>query len=132
MTERRQQSAIVRATNAMIRALGGTTVTLRVPSNGTAGAERELGLSPAMYQEVELSPVVVRWLEPKDSRRRVQVLVPMAALEKATSGFGAMTGREFLAQASAVVFGEQVFQITEASAESFGGLEYIFRITASS
>jgi hypothetical protein len=126
----RQQSAIVRATNALVRGLGGTSVSLRVPGDGAAGSERELGLAPGAYQEIELSPVVVRSLETKDGRERIQVLVPMAALEKVISGFGANTPREFLHTALAVVWGERVFQITETSTESFGGLQYMWRITA--
>jgi len=130
MTKGQRQSALVRAVNGMMRALGGTTVKLRFPNGGAAGTERELGIAAAVCQEVELGPVVLRNVASKDGREVVQMLVSASALDLLIPAMGATSGRDFLKQVQSIVYAERVFVVTEVSAESFGGLEYMFRVSA--
>lgn len=130
MTKWQRQTALVRAVNGMMRALGGTWVKLRLPGGGAPGEERELGMTPAVYQEVELGPVVVRAVPSRDGRERVQALISANALDLLMPAFGETKGRKFLEQVSAIVYGNGVFQVTAVSAEKFGGLEYLYRVDA--
>src|SRR3954447_10234884 len=90
-----RQPAIVRATNALIRALGGTNVRLRVSGATSAGTERELGITSAAYEELEVCPVVFRRIESEDTRERVEVVISAGTLERLTNGSGAVPGLEF-------------------------------------
>lgn len=130
MTNQQKQTALIRAVNGMMRAMGGTTVKLRVANGTAAGTERELGMTGPAYQEVELGPVVVRNLARKDSVRTIQVLVSASALDQLMPAMGATSGRQFLEKVSAIVVGEDVFQMMSVDTESFGGLEYMFRVNA--
>ena len=125
-----RQPAIVRATNALIRTLGGTSVRLRVSGGTSAGTERELGITSAAYEELEVCPVVLRRMQSEDTRDRIEVVISAGTLEKLTNGSGAGAALEFLKLVVAVVYGDDVFQITNVSAETFGGLEYMYRVRA--
>lgn len=122
---------LVRAVNAMMRALGGATVQLRVPTNATSGIDRELGLSPALLDEIELAPVVVRNLATKDGRAQIEVLMSANGLDAVLAARGGGCARNLLKTVESVRHHGRLFQVTELSADSFAGLEYMFRIKAS-
>lgn len=125
-----RQSVLVRAVNAMVRALGGGWVKLRVPSAAVAGLERELGITPPALDEIEIGPVVVRQLDSREGRAQVQVIVAASSLEGVLAARGEVSAYSLLKVAESLIYQERVFRVTEVSAESFGGMEYMYRLTA--
>jgi hypothetical protein len=136
-----RQPALVRAVNAMMRALGGGSVTLRLPAGADGGMQRELGIIAPVYQEIELAPVIVRETrsqDPKATERSVrasqaseiEVLISSSALDALIPAFGVADGSSFLELVRQVVYGDVVFAVTQVSAERFAGVAYMYRITA--
>jgi len=130
MDGKHRQPAMARAVNAMMRALGGATVSLRIPASGIEGLERELGITATTYQEFELSPVVFRNAGIKDGREQVEVLVSSIALDALVPACGVPNGMDLLNKVQAIVSGERVFVVTGISVERFAGVEYMYRLAA--
>lgn len=123
-----RQTVLARAVNAMVRAMGGGSVKFRLPIT-TSGIERELGLSAQLAEEVEIGPVVVREIGLKDGRAQVQMLISANSLQPVMDARGEVSGLRMLRSADSVTYGERVFRVTDVNAESFGGMEYMWRIT---
>jgi hypothetical protein len=137
MAVERRQPALARAANAMMRALGGAAVKLRIPVASTGGTRRELGIAPPMYQEIELAPVIVRETTADKNVRptetfvvQIEVLISSSALDNVMPGFGATDGRSFLNSVQQIVYGELVFAVTEVSEDRFAGVAYMYHVTA--
>lgn len=130
MGAEQRQSAMIRAANALTRAVGGATVTLRVVTSAAEGYERELGLAPAACQEMQLSPVVLRNKGVSEGRAQVEMLVSVHALDALMPACGLADAMEFLNRVRSIVSGGRVFTVTEVSAERFAGVEYLYRLKA--
>lgn len=124
-----RQTVLVRAVNAMVRAMGGGSVRLRLPSSAPLGLERELGIAPSLEEEIEIGPVVVRTLEAKEGRARVQLVIAASSLDPVMVARGESNGYALLKNAVSMMYGDCVFRVTEVSTEEFGGLEYMWRVT---
>ena len=130
-----RQPALVRAVNAMMRALGGAPVKLRIAAASDAGTQRELGIAAAAYEETELAPVLVRTVTADKNVRptattQIEVLVASSAVEALIPAFGATDGESFLEMVRQIVYGDLVFAVTQVSAERFAGVAYMYRVTA--
>ena len=130
MGAEQRQNAMIRAANALTRAVGGATVTLRVVTSAAEGYERELGVTAAACQELELSPVVLRNKGVSDGRAQVEMLVSLHALDALMPACGVADPLEFLKRVGAIVSGGRVFTVTEVSAQRFAGVEYLYRVKA--
>ena len=130
----RRQPALVRAVNAMMRALGGASVGLRMAVATADGVQRELGIAASAYQEVRVAPVVVRQLQGAakegDGREEIEILISPTALDAVTPAVGIDDGWTFLCGVEQVVHAERVFAVTDVSADRFAGLAYMYRVTA--
>jgi hypothetical protein len=126
-----RQSALVRAVNAMIRAMGGASMKLRIAAAST-GSGRELGVEAPLVQELQISPVIVRSLSRSGNERTVEVVISSSVLEGILLAYGSTDGAAFLRSAEQVLYGEDVFAITDVKVERFAGVEYLYRIRAAS
>jgi hypothetical protein len=123
-----RQSVLARAVNAMVRAMGGGSVQLRIPT-AVPGLQRELGMAAQLSEEMEVGPVVVRELERKNGRAGVQVLISSGVLQPHLDARGETSGLALLKQVESIAYGERVFSVTDVNAETFGGLEYMWRLS---
>ena len=130
MNGKERQPAMVRAVNAMTRALGGATGKLRIASTAVTGLERELGITATAYEEVELSPVVLRNLQAKEGRQQVEMLVSSSSVDALMPACGVADGLEFLKRVQSLVCEERVYVVIEVTAERFAGVEYLYRVKA--
>jgi hypothetical protein len=128
MSGGQRQAAVIRATNALIRALGGASVKVRVAQGVAEGMQRELGLAATGYQELELSPVLLRNIG--GEHEEVEMLVSASVLNQAMPACGVADGMEFLKTVQTIVSGGQVYVMTEVSAERFAGVDYLYRVKA--
>ena len=129
--------AAIRAAEALLRALGGTSIYVRVPASVsndvvTAGDAPQLGLSAILTEDVELSPVVTRALtKTKDSQRRVEVTVSAAALSRAKDINDATTAEQFFDSALGIIYVDKLWRIESLAVDSFAGAPYLYRFTIS-
>ena len=132
----RRQPALVRAVKAMMQALGGASVRLRIPVASASGIQRELGIVASAYQEVQVAPVVVRAAEETADARRnghitqIEVLISPTALDAITPAVGVADGSTFLRNVEQIVYGERVFSVTDVSADRFAGVAYLYHVMA--
>ena len=110
----------------MMRALGGSTITLRLPAASDGGTRRELGITTATLQEVELGPVVVREITGSE----IEALISPSTIDAMLPAFGMSDGLSFLRQAQQIVYDGLVFAVTGLSAERFAGVTYMYRVGA--
>jgi hypothetical protein len=126
-------TAVLRATNALLRALGGDLVVLVLPlPTGTGGPSAELGLSDPGVQTLPLSPVVVRALPSPSSgpRRRLEFLLSASAVADAVEAEGADSADALFNLALGVQYQADLFHIESFSAEFFAGTAYLYRVIA--
>jgi len=132
MAGERRQPALARAANAMMRALGGASVKLRIPVASTAGTQRELGIAASVYQEVQLGPVIVRETAADKTvhSSQIEVLISSSTLDSVMPAFGETDARTFLQQVEQVVYAGRVFRVTDLSEDRFAGVAYLYHLTA--
>ncbi len=132
LSVRNSTAAQQRASDALLRCLGGTTVLLRLPTPGAAGSDAEqLGETTPAYEDIPLSPAVFRRLRPQledGQANRYEVLISASSV-CAQLGFLQLSSTDQLfAMASGVVVdGELMLIEAAAEAEAFGR-PYIYRL----
>jgi hypothetical protein len=126
-------AAVVRATDAMLQALGGDGVTIlfplvTMPNDPTA----QLGLADPGVEEVIISPVVVRTLETAATgpRRRLEFLLSAAAVAAELSVRNVATAEALFNGALGLLYDNDLFHIEHVMTEYFGGTAYLYRIVA--
>ncbi len=116
---------LARAAEAMLRALGGQTVTVLFP---IAADANELGLGATAAEEVPFAPVVVRSLPPDDAgRARRELLFSATALAARTDG---ISGEALLQSALGVRHHGRLLRIARVTPEFFAGSPYLYRVVA--
>lgn len=114
----------LRSANAIVRALGGTAIKLRI-CTGLADADtRGLGLSPAQFEDIEVNPAV---LQSQDDGTLL-VLIPADSIQYGEND-GCQSARTLLPKAVAILHGERLLKIKSIRASYAGGLEYLYQIT---
>jgi hypothetical protein len=125
--------AVMRAANAMLRALGGKEISLLFALPGMADdPAAQLGLVDPGVEEVRLSPVVTRNLATANTgpRRRVEFLVPASAVTPELSARSGGSGQSFFDMALGVVYDAALFHIEGVATEYFAGTAYLYRVVA--
>ena len=126
-------SAMVRAANALLRALGGDTVSLLLPATATAGdAAGQLGLVDPGVQEVLIAPAVTRALVTGNlgPRRRIEFTLPASVIADQLPGLGMGTAEELFNAALGLNYGGDLFHIETVAPEAFAGTVYFYLVTA--
>jgi hypothetical protein len=126
-------AAVVRATDAMLRALGGTDASLVLPLlTMPDDPSAQLGLVDPGIQNVSLSPVVVRRLQTESTgpRRRLEFLISASVMECQLSAQGAATAQQLLDGALGILYGGEIFHIEGMATDEFGGTPYLYRVVA--
>jgi hypothetical protein len=121
---------LVRAAEAMLRSLGGSEVRLLLPLFGADDDFSQLGLADPGVEEVRLSPVVVRNLPTNSTgpRRRVEFLIPAAAVVDELSSRNVASAEVFFQGVMGVVYDSDLFHIEDFTTEYFGGMAYLYRV----
>jgi hypothetical protein len=126
-------AAVVRATDAMLQALGGDGVIIlfpliTMPDDPTA----QLGLADPGVEEVVFTPVIVRALQTTATgpRRRLEFLLSAAAVADQLSLRNVPTAEALFNGALGVLYDNDIFHIENVMTEYFGGTAYLYRIVA--
>ena len=126
-------SALVRAADALLKTLGGETVSLLLPETATASdAAGQLGLVDPGVQEVAISPVVTRALVTGNlgPRRRIEFTLPASAIADQLPALGMGTAEDLFNAVLALNYGGDLFHIEKVVPENFAGTAYFYVVTA--
>jgi len=126
-------AALSRAAGAMLKALGGETVSLLLPATATASdAAGQLGLVDPGVQEVVISPVVARALATGNlgPRRRIEFTLPGLAVADQLPRLGMGTAEDLFNAALGLKYGNDLFHIETVVPENFGGTACLYVVTA--
>jgi len=126
-------SGLVRAANALLRALGGDTVSLLLPASATGSdAAGQLGLVDPGVQEVLIFPVVTRALVTGNlgPRRRIEFTLPASVIADQLPALGMGTAEDLFNAVLALNYGGDLFHIERVVPETFAGTVYFYLVTA--
>ena len=120
-----------RLAEALLRSLGHTQVTLRLPDPSSGDNKSQLGLEPPTAEDVQISPARVEELETTtDGRRQIEVVISVTALEPIAKAYGVEDIREWLLGFEGIVQGEQLMRIVAVKVDRFLGADCLFHLTA--
>jgi hypothetical protein len=125
--------AVVRAADAMLRAIGGDTITLAFALVTLANdPSAQLGLADPGVQQVPLSPVVVRSLPSPNTgpRRRLEFLVSSTAVDATVVSQNAASAEALFDSALGLNYDGDLFHIESVISEYFAGTKYMYKVTA--
>lgn len=120
--------AAVRAAEALLRTLGGCTISVRIPVN-IAGTG-EFGVAGAATEDVALSPVVVLRARKhaKVPRGYAELLISAVSLASAKEITDAAGSEAFFDSALGIVHDTVLKRIVSFSVDAFGGMPYLYRV----
>ena len=126
-------SGLVRAADALLRALGGASVSLLLPATATASdAAGQLGLVDPGVQEVVIYPVVTRALVTGNlgPRRRIEFTLPASAVAAQLPALGMGTAEDLFNAVLGLNYGGDLFHIEKVVPENFAGTDCFYVVTA--
>ena len=121
-----------RAADALLRAMGGETVTLVFPATAMASdAAGQLGLVDPGVQEVLISPVALRELTTGNlgPRRRVEFMLPASAIANQLAALGMASGEDLFNAVIGLTYGSELFHIENVVPQSFSGTVCFYVVT---
>ena len=125
--------SMLRAADAMLRVLGGTEVTLRLPGQPVGEATAvELGLVQPLVEDVPLTPVVVLPIQtgPRRGQRRYDLLCSASAIGRLVEGRSFNSVEALFNALLGIVYAGKLLHVESLSAEEFGGVPSVYRVTA--
>ncbi len=126
-------TALLRAADALMKTLGGDTVSLVLPGSAMASdTAGQLGLVDPGVQEVIISPVVTRELTTGNlgPRRRVEFTLPASAIANQLATLGMGSAGDLFEVVLALNYGGDLFYIETVVPESFAGTVCFYVVTA--
>jgi len=121
-----------RAADALLRALGGETVTLVLPVTAMASdAGGQLGLVDPGVQDVVISPAVARELATGNvgPRRRLEFTLPASAIANALPALGMLSGEDLFNAVIGLTYRGKLFHIERVLPESYSGTICFYVLT---
>lgn len=122
-------AAIARAAEAMLRALGGDSISMLFAANAEPNdASAQLGMVDPGVEEAVFSPVVVRALPTSADgpRRRLQFLIPGSAVAGELAARNAANAEALFQSALGISYDGDLFHIVNVLTEYFAGMAYLF------
>ena len=126
-------NAVMRAADAMLRALGGDVVTLVLPlPSATSNLSYQIGVSDPGVQEAPISPVIVRTLPPTATgpAQRVEFLLSASAVVSTAQSQGLASAEALFNAALGIQYQGNLFHIESLSTDYFAGTAYLYRAIA--
>jgi hypothetical protein len=124
--------AATRAADALLRSLGGANLSLRLPANITSsGAATELGLAAPIFDDVAVSPVVIRSRSGVQAGNIFDLLVAASAIAALVQDRNFDSADALFAAALGFVYNGDLLRIESVTSDDFAGSPYLYRITVS-
>lgn len=132
LSVRNSTAAQQRASDALLRCLGGRTVLLRLPVNVAAGTDADqLGQVTPVYEDIPLSPAVFRRLRPgmADGQvNRYEVLISASSVGAQLGLLQIASTDELFAMAAGVFVDKELMPIEAAAEAEAFGRPYLYRL----
>ena len=120
-----------RAADAMVRALGGSQITLRIADPSTGDTNNQLGLTPPTSEDVQISPALVRTVAPSaNGSKRIDVTLSAKAVKPIADQYGVNDIPTWLLTAEGVLFRGKLMHIDTVISDHLGGMDYLYHIMA--
>jgi hypothetical protein len=127
VTKNSRASALARAAEAMLRALGGGEVVIRCPVAPAANEDNaELGIEGPVTQDLAVSPCVARVAGPG---KRIEFLFAAATLAPYLADRGE-SAEDFFASALGMVHEQKLLHIETMTTDFFAGTPYLYHVIA--
>jgi len=126
-------AALLRAADALMRALGGETVILVLPATATpSDVGGQLGLVDPGVQQIVITQAAARELETGNlgPRRRVEFTVAASAIAEQLPGLGIGTAEQLFQSVMGISYGGDLFHVESVAPESFAGTVCFYVVTA--
>ena len=126
-------NAVLRAADAMLRALGGSEISVLLPAVNIADdTSAQLGIADPGVEQVPLSPVVARSLPTENNgpRRRLEFLIPASSTSEAATAHNLPSGQALLDGCLGLLYQSELFHVEGVVTEYFAGTAYLYRVTA--
>lgn len=122
--------AATRSAEALVRAMGATSVQFCFPLAGSAmGDGAQLGLSQPQMEEITVTPVMVRAMQvPEEFKSECELVIAASTLDQVVEQRGAGDVAGLLVQLAMIRWNEKVFRVTKMDSELFAGSEYLYRL----
>ena len=120
-----------RSAECLLRGVGGSAVTLRLPAPAAMPAiTDELGLATPEFQDVELSPVVFRKARQqlREDGARWELMVSAIAVAGVLGGAGVTDASDLFSGAFGVLSDGVLLEIVSASSSDIGGEPCVYRL----
>jgi hypothetical protein len=132
LSVRNPTAAQQRATDTLLRCLGGTTVLLRLPTPAAASSDAEqLGETTPAYEDIPLSPAVFRRLraELRDGGvNRYELLISASSVEAQLGFLQLSSTSQLFSMASGVFVDGELLPIEAAAEAEAFGRPYLYRL----
>jgi hypothetical protein len=117
--------------DALLRSVAGTSALLRVTSANTDANQSEVGLLATTFQDVVVSPVVMRTLRPSwqqggESKR--ELLISATSVEQQVSALDMLSAQSLFSMTLEVTVAGQDYLIESISANEAFGQVYLYRL----
>jgi len=122
--------AAVRAAEAMLRTVGGSSVSVRVPvTTSDATTQAQIGVSGVSCEDVALAPVIVRRFKgPLDGKLHRELIMAAGTLARLREIHATDDAEKFFRTAVGVVVESRLMRVTGFAADEFSGTPYIYRV----
>jgi hypothetical protein len=120
-----------RAADAMVRVLGGATITLRIADPSAGDTNSQLGLTPAASEDLKIYPAVVRTIAPStNGSKRIEVTLSAKVVKPIAEQYGVDDVPTWLLTAEGIVFRGRLMRIDTVISDHLGGVDYLYHLMA--
>ncbi len=124
--------ALARATESLLRALGGDDIRVLFPSPAAPDSGAQLGLVAPAVNELTISPAAARSLSSDNhqGRLRIQFLFAASVMDAILQGQGVDSAETFFNAALGIVHQGRLLRVEKVEADFIGSLAYLYKVTA--
>ena len=123
--------AIRRFADALIRSAGNTQVTIRISDPSTSDTNSQLGLEPPTAEDLQISPGLIKALEPTaDGKRRIEAVVSATSLKPIAKQYGIQDIFAWLLVAQGIVYHDHLMRIDTVAVDKCQGADCLYHLTA--
>jgi hypothetical protein len=124
--------AAARATNVLLRAMGGRTVMLRMPAPAVpTDVSEQLGIATPTFQDIPLGPVVYRKgraTVAEGKAAKWEMLVSATVVESLVGSLTYASASVLFAVAYGVLSDDELLEIESATQDQVFGQPYVYRL----
>lgn len=120
-----------RAADALLRSLGGSSVSLQIAQPPVTGDPAQLGVTVQNYESLPLSPALfrkVRTVMREGQPTKFELMISASAVEAQVSALQLTSADALFAMAAGVLIGAKAFLIEAISAPEVFGQAYVYRL----